>query len=56
MIEDEIVKKLEEIKQNESIDERHYDADNLLCEVLRSLGCNKIADKFKEMQEHFYYD
>jgi len=56
MIEEEILKQLEEINQNKSMDDQHYDADNLLCEVLRSLGCNKIADKFKEMQKYFYYD
>jgi hypothetical protein len=55
MTEDEAVKKLKELETMNDPEAEHSTADGILCQFLRSLGYNRVADQFEEQAQSYWY-
>ena len=49
----EYIEKMEECIRNDDTEGAHYDADGLLCELLRKLGYNELVDKYIEVDKWY---
>lgn len=53
MTDDEAAERLQEISQNHDTEGGHVYADELLCEVLKSLGYTKTVEAFENMEKWY---
>ena len=55
MTEKEALKKLKTIEKDNDFDSEatHYEADKILCEVLKSLGHKKLVKKFEGIEKWY---
>lgn len=53
MTRDQALKELREIKSNEDGEESHMRADDVLCELLASLGYQDVVDEYEKLIRWF---
>lgn len=53
MTPEDFTAKMEEISNNMDKEERHIDADILMCDILRSLGYEKGVEIFRSMDKWY---
>jgi len=49
MTREEAIMKLKRLQNETSFEEAHVDADETLCELLRSLGCADVVDEYEKV-------
>ena len=54
-IEQEAIRKLKEETNVYDTEIKHVQADMIIVQTLRELGCNRLADEYEEMTKDFWY-
>ena len=49
----ETVERLEAIEKSGDTEGGHIEADDILCEVLKDLGCQEIVDAFEKLDKWY---
>ena len=49
----EAVEKLEAIEKSGDTEARHIEADDILCDVLKALGCKEVVDAFEKLDKWY---
>ena len=53
--EEEYIEKLKETCESSDKERNHIEADYLLCDALRQLGWEKLANEFRKQSDDFWY-
>lgn len=49
----EAVEKLEAIEKSGDTEGGHIEADDILCDVLKALGCKEVVDAFEKLDKWY---
>ena len=48
-----MVKRLQEEVKNKDIEEAHYNADQVLCDLLEELGYKEVVDTYNKVDKYY---